>query len=91
VSLECANSKVPLSLLALLKDKELMVGAIDVASMQVESPEQVAATIKDAARYVDAERIRPCTNCGMAPLPRDVAIGKLKALGAGAALARGAL
>jgi len=88
VSLECANSKVPISLLGLLEDKELMVGAIDVASTQVETPEQVAATIKDAARYVDAERINPCTNCGMAPLPRDVAIGKLKALGAGAALAR---
>jgi 5-methyltetrahydropteroyltriglutamate--homocysteine methyltransferase len=88
VSLECANSRVPLSLLSLLEDKDLMVGAIDVASMQVETPEQVAATIKDAARYVDAARIRPCTNCGMAPLPREVAIGKLKALGAGAALAR---
>ena len=91
VSLECANSKVPLSLLALLADKELMVGAIDVASHTVETPEQVAATIRNAARHVDAERIRPCTNCGMAPLPRDVAIGKLKALGAGAALARRSL
>jgi 5-methyltetrahydropteroyltriglutamate--homocysteine methyltransferase len=88
VSLECANSKVPLSLLALLKDKELMVGAIDVASLEVETPEKVAATIKDASRYVDADRIFPCTNCGMAPLPRDVAIGKLQALGKGAAMAR---
>ena len=88
VSLECANSKVPLSLLGLLKDKELMVGAIDVASLEVETPEKVAATIKDASQYVDADRIFPCTNCGMAPLPRDVAIGKLQALGQGAALAR---
>lgn len=88
VSLECANSKVPLSLLALLKDKELMVGAIDVASFEVESPEKVADVIKQATRYVDAERIFPCTNCGMAPLPKAVAVGKLHALGKGAALAR---
>jgi len=91
VSLECANSRVPLSLLGLLKDKELMVGAIDVASNEVETPEQVAGVIRDAMQYVDAERIFPCTNCGMAPLPRDVAIGKLQALAAGAAAARGAL
>jgi 5-methyltetrahydropteroyltriglutamate--homocysteine methyltransferase len=88
VSLECANSKVPMSLLRLLKDKELMVGAIDVADNNVESPEQVAAVIREATQYVDAERIFPCTNCGMAPLPREVAIGKLQALGQGAALAR---
>jgi len=88
ISLECANSKVPLSLLGLLKDKELMVGAIDVASTTIESAEQVAGTIKAAAKYVDAERICPCTNCGMAPLSRTVAAGKLRALGAGAELAR---
>jgi 5-methyltetrahydropteroyltriglutamate--homocysteine methyltransferase len=88
VSLECANSKVPLALLKMLKDKELMVGAIDVASTEVESPEQVASTIKAAMAHVDAERILPCTNCGMAPLPRAVAEGKLAALAAGAALVR---
>jgi 5-methyltetrahydropteroyltriglutamate--homocysteine methyltransferase len=91
VSLECANSKVPLSLLALLKDKELMVGAIDVASLEVESPEKVANVIKQATQHVDAERIFPCTNCGMAPLPKAVAVGKLHALGKGAALARSAI
>ena len=88
VSLECANSKVPLSLLGLLKDKDLMVGAIDVASLEIETPEKVAQTIKDAMQFVSAEQIKPCTNCGLAPLPRDVAAGKLRALGAGAALAR---
>jgi len=88
VSLECANSKVPMSLLGLLEDKELMVGAIDVASNDVETPEQVAAVIKNAMQFADAGRIYPCTNCGMAPVPRDVAIGKLQALGQGAALAR---
>ena len=87
VSLECANSKVPMSLIGLLKDKHVMVGAIDVASFDAESPEQVAAVIREAGKYVSAEQIMPCTNCGMAPLPRDLALKKLQALGAGARLA----
>lgn len=91
VSLECANSKVPLELMRLLKDKQVMVGAIDVASNTVETPEQVAATIRSALAHVDAERVLPCTNCGMAPLPRAVAEGKLRALAAGAALVRDSL
>jgi len=88
VSLECANSKVPLSLIGLLSKKTVMVGSIDVASEIVETPEQVAATIRAAMEFVDAERISPCTNCGMAPLPRNVAAGKLRALGAGAEIMR---
>lgn len=91
VSLECAQSKVPLSLLALLPDKQVMVGAIDVADCRVENPEAVAATIRAAMEFVDPDRLLPCTNCGLAPLPRDVAEGKLRALAAGAALVRGAL
>jgi 5-methyltetrahydropteroyltriglutamate--homocysteine methyltransferase len=91
VSLECANSKVPLSLLGLLKDKKIMVGAIDVATNDVESPEQVAATLRDVLQHVDADRVLPCTNCGMAPLPRGVARGKLQALADGTALVRKAL
>jgi 5-methyltetrahydropteroyltriglutamate--homocysteine methyltransferase len=88
VSLECANSRVPMSLLRLLEDKEILLGAIDVATQAVETPEQVAEVIRQALAHVDAARILPCTNCGMAPLPRDVAVGKLRALGAGAALMR---
>jgi 5-methyltetrahydropteroyltriglutamate--homocysteine methyltransferase len=88
VSLECANSHVPISLLGLLPDKGLLIGAIDVASNKVETPEQVAVTIEAALKHADAERIQPCTNCGMAPLSRAVAAGKLRALGAGAELAR---
>jgi 5-methyltetrahydropteroyltriglutamate--homocysteine methyltransferase len=88
VSLECANSHVPLSLIGLLKDKHVMVGAIDVASTVPETPEQVAETLRSALQYVDVERLMPCTNCGMAPLPRTVAADKLKALGAGADLIR---
>jgi 5-methyltetrahydropteroyltriglutamate--homocysteine methyltransferase len=91
VSLECANSHVPMALLGLLKDKDVLLGAIDVASLAIETPEQVADVIRQATAYVDPGRILPCTNCGLAPLPRDVAIGKLQALGAGAALVRKAI
>jgi 5-methyltetrahydropteroyltriglutamate--homocysteine methyltransferase len=88
VSLECANSRVPLSVIGLLRDKDVLVGAIDVASPEVETPEQVAATLRAALEFVEPERMVACTNCGMAPLPRAVAEGKLSALGAGAALLR---
>ncbi len=88
VSLECRNAHVPIDLIGLLKGKDVLVGAIDVASDQVETPEDVAETILAAARFVPRERIFPCTNCGMAPMRRDIAMAKLSALGAGAALAR---
>ena len=88
VSLECRNSKVPMSLLKLLDGKDVLIGAIDVASDQVETPEEVAAEIAEATKYVAREKIVPCTNCGMAPMGRDIATGKLKALGDGAKLAR---
>jgi 5-methyltetrahydropteroyltriglutamate--homocysteine methyltransferase len=88
ISLECANSRVPLDLIALLKGKDVLAGAIDVASDRIETPEQVAANIRAALKHVSADRLFPCTNCGMAPLARDVALGKLKALAAGAALVR---
>jgi 5-methyltetrahydropteroyltriglutamate--homocysteine methyltransferase len=88
VSLECQGSKVPISLIELLDRKTILVGAIDVATLDVETPEAVAAVLTEALKHADAERIQACTNCGMAPLPRQVAAGKLAALGAGAALMR---
>ena len=88
VSLECANSRVPLSLLGLLQGKDVLVGAIDVATKGIETPEQVAETIRKAMAFVPPDRLYPCTNCGMVPLPREVARGKLRALGAGAVLVR---
>jgi 5-methyltetrahydropteroyltriglutamate--homocysteine methyltransferase len=88
VSLECYHSHVPLDLMRLLGDKEVMVGVIDVASDEVETPEQVADTIGRALQFVARERLIPCTNCGMAPMGRAVAEAKLKALAEGAALAR---
>ena len=88
VSLECANSHVPLSVIGLLKGKEVLVGAIDVATDQIESAEKVAARIRAALDYVAADKLFPCTNCGMAPLKREVALGKLRALADGAAIVR---
>ena len=89
VSLECAKSHVPVELISLLEGKDVLVGAIDVATETVETPEAVAATITEALRHVPIERLYPCTNCGMVPLSRAVARGKLRALAAGAALVRG--
>jgi len=88
VSVECAGAKVPIHLLGLLKGKDVLLGAIDVASERVETPEEVAATIEQASRVVPVERLYPCTNCGMAPMDRSLAISKLTALSAGAQLAR---
>jgi 5-methyltetrahydropteroyltriglutamate--homocysteine methyltransferase len=88
VSLECYHSHVPPDLMALLKGKDVMVGVIDVASDEIETPEQVADTIGRALQFVAREHLFPCTNCGLAPMDREVAVKKLQALGAGAALAR---
>jgi 5-methyltetrahydropteroyltriglutamate--homocysteine methyltransferase len=78
-------------LIGLLKGKDVMVGAIDVASDQIETAEEVAATIRKALKYVAPENLYPCTNCGMVPLTREVALGKLKALAKGAEMVRGEL
>jgi 5-methyltetrahydropteroyltriglutamate--homocysteine methyltransferase len=88
VSLECRNSRVPMALLRLLAGKDLLVGVIDVATDRVETPEEVADTIAAALSFVPPERLFPCTNCGMAPMRREVADAKLASLGAGAELAR---
>ncbi len=88
VSLECVHSHVPPQLMALLQGKDVMVGVIDVASDVVETPEEVADTIGRALQFVPKQRLIACTNCGLAPMHRDVALRKLDALARGAALAR---
>ena len=88
VSLECIHSHVPLDLLGLLKGKDVLVGVIDVASDKVETPREVAEVIGRALKFVPARHLYPCTNCGMAPMDRDIALRKLEALVAGTALAR---
>ncbi len=88
VSLECIHSRVPPDLMALLAGKDVMVGVIDVASDAIETPDDVADTIGRALRYVPKERLLACTNCGLAPMAREVAVAKLEALARGVALAR---
>src|SRR4029077_2330767 len=88
VSVECAGARVPIELLGLLAGKDVLLGAIDVASEHCETPEEVAATIERALAFVAAERLFPCTNCGMAPMDRALAVDKLGALASGAALVR---
>ncbi len=91
VSLECRNARVPIELIGLLKGKDVLVGCIDVASNVVETPQEVADTIRAALDYVPPERLYPCTNCGMAPMSSEIAYAKLAALAAGAELARKAV
>ncbi|WP_349829037.1 methionine synthase [Brevibacterium litoralis] len=91
VSLECHNSHVPVDLVELLRGKKVWLGAIDVANSAVETPEEVAATLRTALPFVDADKLVASTNCGMAPLPRYVAEEKLRALVAGAAIVRAEL
>jgi 5-methyltetrahydropteroyltriglutamate--homocysteine methyltransferase len=88
VSLECVHSHVPPQLMALLKGKDVMVGVIDVASEQVETPEEVADTIGMALKYVPRRQLIACTNCGLAPMSRELAVRKLTVLAQGAELAR---
>ena len=88
VSLECAHSRVPIELLGLLQGKDVLVGVIDVATDRIETADDVGAVIRQALRFVPADRLLPCTNCGMVPLAREVARRKLRALGEGAALVR---
>ena len=88
VSLECIHSRVPMELMKLLKGKDVLVGVIDVASDRVETPQEVSKVIQQALKFVPARHLYPCTNCGLAPMDREVAAAKLRALGEGAALAR---
>jgi 5-methyltetrahydropteroyltriglutamate--homocysteine methyltransferase len=91
ISIECANSHVPMSLIGLLEGKDVLVGSIDVTTDRIETPEEVAAVIREALEYVAPDHVVPCTNCGMVPLSRTVAMAKLKALAAGAAIVRAEL
>ncbi|PRB76652.1 5-methyltetrahydropteroyltriglutamate--homocysteine methyltransferase [Arthrobacter sp. MYb214] len=88
ISLESHHSNVPQGVVELVRGKRVMLGAIDVANQQVETPDEVAETLRKALEYVDADKLIPSTNCGMAPFPREVALAKLSALNAGAAVLR---
>ena len=88
ISLECIHSKVPIELLKLLKGKDILLGVIDVANDRIETPQEVLEVIEKALQFVPRKHLFPCTNCGMAPMDRAIAVAKLEAVAAGAALAR---
>ena len=84
ISLECQNSKVPLELIELLKGKKILVGAIDVSTKKIETPEQVANILRRACKYVEPKNILGCTNCGLVTFPQEIANAKMNALALGA-------
>jgi len=88
VSLECHHSHVPMDLIELIRGKKVMLGAIDVASETIETPDEVADTLRNALKFVDPDKLLPSSNCGMAPFSRNVAREKLSALTAGADIIR---
>lgn len=88
VSLECHNSRVPMDLLELIRGKRVMLGAIDVANETIETPVEVADTLRKVLKFVDSDKLIPSTNCGMAPFSREAALGKLSALSAGTSILR---
>src|SRR5262249_9578167 len=88
VAIECRNSKVPMELLQLLPNKGGQAGVIDVASDEVETAEDVVRVVEAVLKFVPASNVIATTNCGMAPMRREIAEAKLGALGAGVKLAR---
>jgi 5-methyltetrahydropteroyltriglutamate--homocysteine methyltransferase len=88
VSVECAASGVDPAVLRSLKNKDVLVGVIDVGTEEVETAEVVAGRIRAILPHVAAERLFPCTDCGLVPRSRGAARGKMEALAAGAAMVR---
>jgi 5-methyltetrahydropteroyltriglutamate--homocysteine methyltransferase len=91
VSVECAASGVDLAVLRELGEKDVMFGAIDVGTEEVESADLVAERLRRALQHVPAERLFPCTDCGLVPRSREVSRGKMRALADGAAIVRSEL
>ena len=91
ISIEAAQPKLDLGVLADLAGKTVVLGVIDLGDPAVESVDQVAARIRAGLRHVPPERLVPAPDCGMKYLPRDVAFGKLCALSAAARLVRSEL
>ena len=88
ISVETAQSHLDCAVLAKLGDKQIMVGAIDLADMSVESAETVAARVRKALQHVRPENVIIAPDCGMKYLPREVAFGKMRAMVAAARILR---
>lgn len=89
VSVETAASGVDIAVIEALRGKDVLLGVVDVGSELVETPETVAERLHTALRYTDPGHLYACTDCGMLPLSRRAAEGKLYTLAAGAALVNG--
>jgi 5-methyltetrahydropteroyltriglutamate--homocysteine methyltransferase len=88
VSVECAGSGVDVSVLRELGGKDVLLGAINVGTEDVETPEVVADRIRRALEHVPASQLYPCTDCGLVPRSREASRGKMRALAPGAAIVR---
>jgi 5-methyltetrahydropteroyltriglutamate--homocysteine methyltransferase len=88
ISIEAAQPKLDLGVLADLAGKTIILGVINLGDPAVETADQVAARIRAALEHVTPERLVPAPDCGMKYLPRDTAFGKLCALSAGARMVR---
>lgn len=73
------------------KHKSVAVGVIDVRSLEIEPPEQVASRIRAVLEVVPPERVTITTDCGMKQLPRTCARGKLVSLVEGTKIVRNEL
>ena len=91
ISVECAGSGVDVSVLRELAGKDVLLGAINVGTEEVETPEAVAERIRRALAHVPAAQLYPCTDCGLVPRSRESSQGKMRALAAGAAIVRAEL
>jgi 5-methyltetrahydropteroyltriglutamate--homocysteine methyltransferase len=91
VSIETAQSKLDCSVLKQLDGKQILLGVLDLADMNPETPEQVAARIRRALPYVRPRNVIVAPDCGMKYLPRDVADAKLRAMVEGARIVRAEL
>ncbi len=91
VSVEAAQPQLDLGVLKDLSGKTILLGVLDLSDKTVETPDLIAARIRNGLEYVPAEHLVPAPDCGMKYLDRSVAIGKLKALAEGAAMVRAEL
>jgi len=91
VSIETAASGVDVGVIEAIRDKDVMLGVIDVGNEAVETAEIVAERLHRALRYIDPGHLFACTDCGMLPRSRRAAEGKLRSLAAGTALVNAGL
>jgi 5-methyltetrahydropteroyltriglutamate--homocysteine methyltransferase len=88
ISIEAAQPKLDLGVLADLAPKKILLGVLDLGDTRVETPRKVAERIRRGLKHVPAERLIPAPDCGMKYLPREVAFGKLQAMAEGATIVR---